>query len=62
MQNPTLELLLLESRLRQENRLAALKLGLFGRSAEEIRERLGEYDAAQQPVIDDACNTITPSA
>lgn len=56
MQNLALDTILLESRIRYENRLAAIKLGFFD------QKKLAEFDDEQERLVTEECERLKSSA
>ena len=56
--NMTLTQQLFESKIRHQNCLDAIRLGIFGQSHEEITKNLSQYNISQKQKIDTVCNVI----
>lgn len=58
MSDFNLQQALWESRLRYENKLAALKLGLFGKTMPEIAENTHIYESNLKYKVDSVCQQL----
>lgn len=61
MTSSVLDQALLESRIRYENKLAAIKLGFFGKTTQEIAENSQKYESNLKYTVDSVCAEIVTS-
>ena len=50
--------ILFESQMRWNNRVLAIQLGIFGKTAKEIDKNMSIYSEAEEKKVDDNINTI----
>ena len=61
MNSSVLDQALFESLLRYENKLAAIRLGFFGKTTQEIAENSQKYESNLKYKVDSVCNALVAS-